>query len=161
MKLLKTQQGGHELNSQLHKWKKIFIRLHNCQFEEWYVWMNLQASALEFSVGPDCRFSLQAWLLVMTGSDTGASVLSSKWGPADMTGKERNSNQPHNWEIMHTIVVQGRRGPQPAQLFPNRHACCCFCHFEEDRENEKCLHGQFTKHRINLFSRRPLWGGLG
>lgn len=67
-----------------------------------------------------------------------------------MTGKERNSNQPRNWEIMHTIVVQGRRGPQPAQLFPNTHACCCFCHFEEDRENEKCLHGQFTQNQFIL-----------
>lgn len=51
----------------------------------------------------------------------GASVLGSKWGPADMDGKERNSNQPRNWEIMHTIVVRGRRGPLPAQLFPRTH----------------------------------------
>lgn len=72
-----------------------------------------------------------------------------------MDGKERNSNQPRNWEIMRTIVVQGRRGPLPAQLFPNRHACCCFRHLKEDRENERFLHSQLTKY-IFVLTGQPL-----
>lgn len=73
----------------------------------------------------------------MTGSDRGVSVLRSKWGPADMKGKERNSNQPRNWEIMHTIVVQVRRGPLPAQLFPHGHALCCVCQLKRAQKTEK------------------------
>lgn len=91
------------------------------------------------------RSRLNCW-----GMTVRESVLGSKWGPADMDGKERNSNQPHNWEIMHTIVVQSRRGPLPAQLFPNRHACCCFRHLLEERESKRFLPGQLTKHSITF-----------
>lgn len=55
-----------------------------------------------------------------------ASVPRSKWGSVDINGKERNSNQAHNWEIKRPIVVEGRRGPLPAQLFPSCPEHCCF-----------------------------------
>lgn len=61
----------------------------------------------------------------------------AKWGSVDINGKERNSNQPHNWEIMRPIVTAGRRGPPPAQLFPSCPACCCFL----DRRTEERMLG--------------------
>lgn len=60
-----------------------------------------------------------------------------------MDGKERNSNQLRNWEIMRTIVVQGRRGPLPAQLFPHTHACCCFP--SKRTEKMRFLHAHFME----------------
>lgn len=84
--------------------------------------------------GVQCLPSLvshQPSLLPMTGSDRRASVLRSKWGSADMNGKERNSNQPCNWEIMHTIVAESRRGPQPAVI--SQQTCS-----KNRTENEEC-----------------------
>lgn len=75
----------------------------------------------------------------------GASVLSSKWSPVDPNGKERNSNHPRNCEIMLAIVVEGRRGPLPARLFPISPACFSICFVISKRpvKMKKSLHAQF------------------
>lgn len=57
----------------------------------------------------------------------GASVPRSEQGSVDINGKERNSNQAHNWEIKRPIVVESRRGPLPAQLFPVVLSAAVFC----------------------------------
>lgn len=40
-------------------------------------------------------------------------------------GKNATLISPHNWEIMHPIVIEFRRGPLPAQLFPSWTAVFC------------------------------------
>lgn len=78
-----------------------------------------------------------------------ASVPSSKLGSVDINGKERNYNRPHNWEIMRTIVTEGRRGPLSAQLFSSCPAHCCFLHKRTEKQTLSLLTAEFLQ---NLFS---------
>lgn len=71
-------------------------------------------------------------------------------------GKNATLISPHNWEIMRTIVIEGRRGPLPAELFPSWPVCCCFLHKRTEKKN-----AQFTHCRIHLFSMwEVLWGQI-
>lgn len=105
----------------------------------------VQASVPELRVWPHSRlhkvFNCWWWQEVRKG----ASVLSSKWSPVDPNGKERNSNQARNCDIMLPIVVEGRRGPPSVWLFPISPACfaICFVISKRPEEKKKSLHAQF------------------
>lgn len=135
MKPFKLKQGSpDELNMHfITNRKKDLIKALDCQFDAWK--------------SPGCLM-FNCWWWQEVSSRT--SVPSSKWGSVDINGKERNSNQPHNWEIMRTIVIEGRRGGLPAQLFPSCPARCCFLH----KRREKRMLSLLTAESIYLLSLR-------
>lgn len=54
------------------------------------------------------------------------SGLTSESGPADTEGKERSTNQPHNWKIRHAVVAQLRRTVPSPHTLKYRLADCAF-----------------------------------